>query len=91
MDANFANGNEQIVLGGHEDGAVRLYDLREAAARQRKKFDAHTRYVSQVRFNPRVEQVFLTSALDGMVKMWDLRNDQVPLCVLKRGNDEGMT
>jgi len=37
-----------------------------------------------VQINPRTENVFVTCALDGLLKMWDLRNEQAPLFELKR-------
>lgn len=37
-----------------------------------------------MKFNQRNENVFVTAALDGQVKLWDMRNEQAPLFVLKR-------
>ena len=45
IDSNFASEN-QLVLAGHEDGYVRLYDLRQAQVKQTKTFECHERYVS---------------------------------------------
>ena len=36
--------------------------------------------------NPCAENVFVTCALDGELKLWDMRNEQAPLSVLKRAN-----
>ena len=72
------------MLGGHEDGFVKLYDLRQAQAKQTKTFECHDRCISQVKINPCAENVFITSALDEHVKLWDMRNEQAPLSVLKR-------
>lgn len=83
LDCNFSNDN-QLVLAGHEDGLVRLYDLRQTQVKQTKTFECHDRYISQVQINPRAENVFVTCALDGLLKMWDLRNEQAPLFELKR-------
>ena len=47
-------------------------------------FEAHNKWVSQVKCNPQSENVFLTAGYDGKVKMWDLRNQTEPLSVLKR-------
>ena len=87
IDSNFASEN-QLVLAGHEDGYVRLYDLRQSQVKQTKVFECHDRYVSNVKINPRAENVFVTCALDGLLKLWDMRNEQAPLFVLKRGGDE---
>lgn len=42
-----------VTLGGHEDGSVRLYDLRTGGVKQHKVFEANSLYVSQVRICPR--------------------------------------
>lgn len=34
-------------------------------------------------FNPSSEFVFISGAMDGSVKLWDLRNKEVPLSNLK--------
>ena len=52
-----------------------------------KTFECHDRYISNISINPKVEQVFVTCALDGLLKLWDIRNEQAPLYVLKR-NDQ---
>ena len=87
LDSNFANEN-QLVLAGHEDGIVRLYDLRQTQVKQTKVFECHDRYISNVKINPMAENVFVTCALDGQLKLWDLRNEQAPLYVLKRTVEE---
>ena len=56
--------------------------------KQTKVFESHDRYISNVKINPRAENVFVTCALDGLLKLWDMRNEQAPLFVLKRGGDE---
>mgnify|MGYP000966036200 FL=1 len=83
IDSNFAN-ESQLVLAGHEDGLVRLYDLRQTQVKHAKTFECHERYISKVKINPRAENVFVTCALDGLLKLWDLRNEQAPLYILKR-------
>lgn len=49
----------------------------------RTAFQAHERCVTTVKFNPQVENVFISGSHDGQVKLWDLRNDEEPLAVLK--------
>lgn len=79
-----------ILITGHEDAVVRLWDIR--SGQQEKKFksayDSHTKYVSQVKFNYNVENVFLSSSYDGLIKMWDLRNEDRPVATLKRKDDK---
>lgn len=79
--------NQQYLLGGQEDGCLKVYDLRRASGAKASAvmtFEAHDRWISAVRVNPKAENVFLTAGYDGKVKMWDLRNQTEPLAVLKR-------
>ena len=78
---------EDLILTGHEDGIVRLWDARAGSnAAQQKLFDCGSKWVSQVRVNGNVENVFLTGSYNGDVRLWDLRNEEEPLCILKRTN-----
>jgi len=47
--------------------------------------------VKQVEFNPQVEHLFISGSLDGTVKLWDLRNDEVPIANLKQKQDQDAT
>jgi len=53
-----------------------------------KKFSSeyfdHSRSISDVQFNKRVENVFISSSFDGLVKLWDLRNEEKPISTMKR-------
>ena len=39
--------------------------------------------MTSVNFNPSSEYVFISGAMDGSVKLWDLRNKETPLSNLK--------
>ncbi len=39
--------------------------------------------MTSVNFNPSSEYVFISGAMDGSVKLWDLRNKESPLSNLK--------
>lgn len=81
-----ATDKHPIILGGHEDGSVRLYDLRSSTTgvKQHKVFEANTSYISQVRICPRNLNLFAASGYDGRIRIWDQRNESEPLHVLKR-------
>jgi len=87
MDTSCASGSH-IVLGGQEDGVVKLFDLRARTLKtaSQRQFAAHSRYISSVTINPQAENVFLTSAYDGKLKLWDMRNEAEPIAVLKHNS-----
>ena len=78
--------NEDLLLTGHEDALVKLWDVRTGAAERNFKsvYDAHSQWISQVKFNNHVDNVFISSSYDGTVKLWDTRNEERPLSTLKR-------
>ena len=73
-----------VILGGHEDGVVKLYDLRSNSVKQHKSFESTSPYTSQVRICPKDSNLFVSASYDGKVRVWDLRNEMAPLYVLKR-------
>jgi WD40 repeat protein len=86
------DGTENLILTGQENGEVKLYDLRESTANHQKirnglTFTGHQRSVSQLKINPASENVFITAGLDGLLKLWDSRNNASALYSLKRKNE----
>lgn len=71
-------------MTGHEDSVVRLWDVRSGASEKifKAQFESHGKWISQVKFNPAVDKLFLTGSYDGTVKMWDVRNEEAPLATL---------
>lgn len=74
------------LISGHEDGVVRLWDVRSGASEKsyKSQFESHSKWISQVRFNSTVDNIFVSGSYDGTVKLWDLRNEETPLSTLKR-------
>jgi WD40 repeat protein len=77
-------------LSGHEDGVVRLWDVRSGSSEKtfKAQYESHDKWISQVKFNPAVENLFLSGSYDGTVKMWDIRNEEAPLATLKHKSDD---
>lgn len=74
-------------MTGHEDAVVRLWDIRSGNASEKtfkSQFESHSKWISQVRFNPSVENIFLSGSYDGTLKLWDMRNEEAPLATLKK-------
>lgn len=46
-------------------------------------YEGHRGWVTSIKLNPRVENVFISSSLDGTVRLWDLRNNEAPVALLK--------
>ena len=50
-------GSENLILAGCEDSVIRLFDTRVSGSQKaqlKNSYEAHSRYVTQVRFNSRV-------------------------------------
>lgn len=77
-------------MTGHEDSSIKLWDVRSGANEKKYKssYDGHEGWVSQVKFNNNVENVFISGSYDSTVKMWDIRNEERPLATLKRKGDD---
>ena len=80
---------DSLILTGHEDSLIRLWDIRVSSAGSSEKkfksqYEGHDSWVSQVRVNLNAENVFVSGSFDGTVKLWDLRNEERPIATLKR-------
>jgi WD40 repeat protein len=80
---------DSLILTGHEDSLIRLWDIRVSSAGSSEKkfksqYEGHDSWVSQVRVNLNAENVFISGSYDGTVKLWDLRNEERPIATLKR-------
>ena len=79
------SSKETTLLTGHEDTIVRLWDVRSGASEKTfsQQFEGHEKWVSQVKFNQNVDNLFISGSYDGTVKLWDLRNEESPIATLK--------
>ena len=80
------SSKESILLTGHEDSLIRLWDSRSGTSERSFKslYESHSKWISSVQFNSSVDNIFISSSFDGTVKLWDLRNEESPLSTLKR-------
>lgn len=67
--------SNQCTLIGFEDGNLRLFDLRSNQKKAQKLFKSHSQMISSVDFCPYEDNLFISGALDGVVKVWDMRSD----------------
>lgn len=84
-------GGDNLILAGCEDSVIRLFDTRASGAQKaqmKNQYEAHSRYITDVKFNSRVQDVFVSSSIDGTVRLWDIRNIDVPLANLKHKSAE---
>ena len=77
---------ESTLITGHEDAVVRLWDVRSGTSEKtfKSQYESHEMWISKVKFNNHVDNIFLSGSYDGSVKLWDLRNEETPLASLKR-------
>jgi U3 small nucleolar RNA-associated protein 15 len=72
-------------LTGHEDATIRLWDIRSGQSEKtfKKSYEGHDKWISLVKFNQSVENLFLSGSYDGTVKLWDIRNEETALATMK--------
>jgi WD40 repeat protein len=70
------SAQESTLITGHEDAVVRLWDVRSGASEKtfKAQYEGHDKWISQVKFNQNVDNIFISGSYDGSVKLWDLRN-----------------
>ncbi len=68
---------------------MRLWDIRSGSSEKtfKAQYEGHDKWVSQVKFNQSVDNLFLSGSYDGTVKLWDIRNEETSLATLKHKSD----
>jgi len=64
--------NNDYLFSGHEDGKVKLWDLR-APGKPSIVFNGHDNYVSDIKISPLSTQLFASISYDKSVKFFDVR------------------
>ncbi|CAM9905965.1 unnamed protein product [Ectocarpus sp. 13 AM-2016] len=75
-----SNGSNAVVVSGHMDGAVRLWDMRSGSCAHQLK-GLHTDHVTSVRFAPGRANLLLTNSKDSSLKVVDARMYQMVACL----------
>lgn len=77
--------NTKTIISGHEDGYLRLWDLRDKKAK--KLIKGHAFWTSQAKSMSESELIYATAGYDKAVKVWDLRSE-FPLFTMKSHGDK---
>jgi ribosome biogenesis protein len=64
-----------LILSGHADRTVRLWDPRSKGQLVVGQFKSHKAWVPSVQWHPTAEHLFASASHDGNVKIWDKRSE----------------
>lgn len=92
------------IISSHPDGKIRLWDARsggDAACRGAWGVESDRQWISQVRWHPTNEHIFVSGDYSGMLRIWDRRassaaasieqHDGKALCLAWMLNDDAKT
>ncbi|KAJ3217710.1 hypothetical protein HDU67_007406 [Dinochytrium kinnereticum] len=91
-----ATGNSQAKLFDREGGLIQEFVKGDPYLRDLKNTKGHTAALSGCRWHPSDRNVFLTSSLDGTVRIWDINNKRqntyvIPIKSKDRGGKTAIT
>lgn len=76
------------LLTGEVDGSILLSDLKSPETRV--AFAAgHAKPVSDLKFHPSKDGIFVSAAFDGIIKVWAIQSKGKPRCTLENGIFDG--
>ncbi|KAJ5074593.1 ribosome biogenesis protein wdr12 [Anaeramoeba ignava] len=92
QNQNQTRKESELLLTGHSDGIIRLWDNRipsnsEESCVIKTLFKSHTSWISSLKWKPNSDFVFASGSYDGSVKIWDIRT-KIPLFTLKRNSEK---
>jgi ribosome biogenesis protein len=73
ITTSISHHNSTNILTSHEDGYVRLWDLRHPSSPS-ITFKGHSKLISQVQYNVKKGNIFATGSYDTSIKVWDVRS-----------------
>ena len=86
-----------LILTGHADRTIRLWDPRSKAKLVVGQYKSHKAWIPSVQWHPTNSNIFTSASHDGTVKIWDKRSDlplhtiqshdEKALCVIWHGED----
>jgi len=76
-----------LILSGHEDGNIRVFDEKSKSKVAVKLCKSHQKWISDLKFHPINQNIFASASYDGLVKIWDMRSDY-PLSSVRYHKDK---
>ena len=81
------SSSKRLLLTGHINGAVRMFDDQTRNKTTQKVFKSHSSFISSVKWNPVNDNVFISADGSGKIKVWDVRAD-FPVYTVEGSKDD---